>query len=164
MQHTYSKNYMPHCMHYLRSFCYRDSCPFIHVNLGPNAEPCRFFIKDGFCKKGKDCDHLHITHCESWLKTNTCYDENCSFHHPGRKTALLEERLHAELGMDPEIVSQLESKQALEQLAENILNSRNKKTTFDREKALQEELNAEISSNIDDRPSEKLLESDFIKF
>ena len=50
---------MPVCSYFLRGVCTKDSCPYLHVYVGENAEICQEFVK-GFCPNGDKVERLSI--------------------------------------------------------------------------------------------------------
>ena len=46
---------MPVCSYFLQGVCTKDNCPYLHVNVGENAEICHDFVK-GFCPNGDKVD------------------------------------------------------------------------------------------------------------
>ena len=47
---------MPVCSFYLRGVCGREGCPYLHVNVGRDAEVCNDFLK-GHCPHGTEVLH-----------------------------------------------------------------------------------------------------------
>mmetsp|Transcript_30350 Transcript_30350/g.33904 ORF Transcript_30350/g.33904 Transcript_30350/m.33904 type:complete len:101 (+) Transcript_30350:929-1231(+) len=51
---------MPICYHFLRGVCTNLECPYLHVNLGPNAKVCPDFNIKGYCPLGSKCSMKHV--------------------------------------------------------------------------------------------------------
>ena len=85
---------MPVCSFYLRGVCGREGCPYLHVNVGRDADVCSDFLK-GHCPHGtevpaycahicamlpcnfrfglsKQCPKLHAYHCPEFSISGEC--------------------------------------------------------------------------------------------
>jgi hypothetical protein len=51
---------MPVCKHFLEGVCSSQSCPYLHVNYGPDVPPCPAFLH-GYCPQGVNCPKRHVT-------------------------------------------------------------------------------------------------------
>lgn len=73
----------PVCAFFLRGECARDDCPYAHVNVAPDAEPCADFVH-GHCPRGLSCMRKHVYACE--YSSEQCpRGADCILQHRNRK-------------------------------------------------------------------------------
>ncbi|KAJ3010118.1 hypothetical protein HKX48_007578, partial [Thoreauomyces humboldtii] len=75
------------CLHFERSGCHKDGCPYLHVKLSPDAAVCPAFALEGYCDSGSQCLLRHVFECPAFAASGGCEDDACRLpHKPKSKT------------------------------------------------------------------------------
>ena len=61
------------CRHWMRNACkLGEKCNYLHVWDEKSLPVCNFWLRDGYCPKGDDCDFRHPTESDSDRRQPEC--------------------------------------------------------------------------------------------